>query len=351
MNLRLALILLPVALLQHTRAAADNQATLEALARRVDNTYTSQLTVEAEASSHAPNDRARSVRNGHFVAPLRLRPLVRPELLAVSNSTLALLRLDPQETLRPEFVKIFSGGDAGREFAPWATPYGLSIYGSEQIADGGIGDGYGDGRAASLCTVDGWELQLKGSGPTPFARRGDGNAVIRSSTREFLASEAMAALGVPTTRALSLIASRDENDMATRPWYSTQTTVDPFYRPVPRHGGDIMHQEFRAITTRVARSFVRVGSLELYARRWRRTGDPLAKQQLEELFWYVRDREGYGTGRPPRADAVLDLVVKSRRRFISLALSWQRVGYVETCVVVILASRLKYDVCAGPEQL
>ena len=98
-----------------------------------------------------------------------------------------------------------------------------------------------------------------------------------------------------------------------------------------------MHQEFRAITTRVARSFVRVGSLELYARRWRRTGDPLAKQQLEELFWYVRDREGYGTGRPPRADAVLDLVIKSRRRFISLALSWQRVGYVETCVVVILA--------------
>ena len=75
----------------------------------------------------------------------------------------------------------------------------------------------------------------------------------------------MAALGVPTTRALSLIASRDENDMATRPWYSAETTVDPFYRPVPPHGGDIMHQEFRAITTRVARSFVRVGSRALRA--------------------------------------------------------------------------------------
>ena len=343
MQRRLYSVLL-VAVLQYTLVAGDN--TLEALAQRVDNTYTSQLTVEAEASSHAPNDRARPVRNGHFVAPLRLQPLVRPELLAVSNSTVALLRLDPQETLRPEFVKIFSGGDAGSEFAPWATPYGLSIYGSEQIADGGIGDGYGDGRAASLCTVDGWELQLKGSGPTPFARRGDGNAVIRSSTREFLASEAMYFLGVPTTRALSLIASYDENDMATRPWYSTQTTVDPFYRPVPPHGGDIMHQEFRAITTRVARTFVRVGSLELYARRWRRTGDPLAKQQLEELFWYVRDKEGYdvhyrtrGIGppeivrdkeRPPLADAVLDLVVKSRRRFISLALHWMRVGYVQS---------------------
>ena len=340
---------------------ATEDRSLEALAQRVDNTYTSQLTVEAEALSHAPNDRARPVRDGHFVAPLRLRPLSKPQLLAVSNYTsislFGLLRLDPQETSRPEFVKIFSGGDPGVKALrplhanPWATPYGLSIYGGEQVADGGVGDGYGDGRAASICTVEGWELQLKGSGPTPFARRGDGNAVIRSSTREFLASEAMVALGVPTTRALSLIASRDENDMATRPWYSTETAVDPFYRPVPPHGGDIMHQEFRAITTRVARSFVRVGSLELYARRWRRTGDPLALKQLEELFWYVRDKEGYGTGRPPRADAVLDLVIKSRRRFISLALSWQRVGYVETCVVVILASRLKYDVCAGPEQL
>ena len=88
MNACLLLILLPVALLQHTRAAADNESTLEALARRVDNTYTSQLTVEAEALSHAPNDRARPVRNGHFVAPLRLRPLSRPQLLAVSSSTL-----------------------------------------------------------------------------------------------------------------------------------------------------------------------------------------------------------------------------------------------------------------------
>ena len=325
MQRRLYSALLP-AVLHHTPVAADK--TLEEFAQRVDNTYTSELTVEAEASSHAPNDRARPVRNGHFVAPLRLRPLSRPQLLAVSNSTLELLSLDPQEASRAAFAAIFSGGDASIEFAPWATPYGLSIYGSEQIADGGIGDGYGDGRAASICTVDGWELQLKGSGPTPFARRGDGNAVIRSSTREFLASEAMAALGVPTTRALSLIASRDENDMATRPWYSSSTAVDPFYRPVPPHGGDIMHQEFRAITTRVARSFVRVGSLELYARRWRRTGDPLALRQLEELFWYVREKESYGTGRPPLAEAVLDLIVAARRRFISMALHWKRVGYV-----------------------
>lgn len=335
MRIRLASIGL-LAVLQHTLAAADKQNTLEALARRVDNTFTSTLRVETEATTHAPNDRARPVRDGHFVAPLHLRPLARPQLLAVANGTLALLSLDQEAASRTEFVKLFSGNDAGVDALrplhanPWATPYGLSIYGSEQIADGGVGDGYGDGRAASLCTVDGWELQLKGSGPTPFARGGDGSAVVRSSTREFLASEAMAALGVPTTRALSLIASYDENDRATRPWYSPSTAVDPFYRPVAPHGGDMMHQEFRAITTRVARSFVRVGSLELYARRWRRTGDPLAKQQLEELFWYVRDKDGYGTDRPTLGTAVVELIVAARRRSISLALHWQRVGYVQS---------------------
>ena len=137
-----------LAVLYHTLVAGGN--TLEELAQRVDNTYTSQLAVEAEALSHAPNDRARPVRNGHFVAPLRLRPLVRPELLAVSNSTLALLRLDPQETSRPEFVEIFSGGEAPAAFTPWATPYGLSIYGSEQIADGGVAVAVADAAVSNL---------------------------------------------------------------------------------------------------------------------------------------------------------------------------------------------------------
>ena len=112
---------------------ATGDGTLEALAQDVDNTYTSQLTVEAAAATHAPNDRARPVRDGHFVAPLRLRPLSRPQLLAVSNLTLGFLGLDPRETSRPEFVKVFSGGDAGVEALrplhanPWATPYGLSL--------------------------------------------------------------------------------------------------------------------------------------------------------------------------------------------------------------------------------
>merc|ERR1712054_409929 len=98
----------------------------------------------------------------------------------------------------------------------------LSIYGHEMYDNCpyGNGNGYGDGRALSIgevVTAAGtrWELQLKGAGRTPFCRGADGRAVLRSSTREFLASEAMFFLNVSTTRALSLIASSEK---VARPW-------------------------------------------------------------------------------------------------------------------------------------
>jgi uncharacterized protein YdiU (UPF0061 family) len=91
----------------------------------------------------------------------------------------------------------------------WATGYALSIYGQEMVSNCPFrtGNGYGDGRAISVLEVllaDGqhWEFQLKGGGTTPYCRGGDGRAVLRSSIREFLASEAMAALRVPSARAL-----------------------------------------------------------------------------------------------------------------------------------------------------
>ena len=81
------------------------------------------------------------------------------------------------------------------------------------------------------------ELQLKGAGTTPFCRNADGRAVLRSSIREFLASEAMYFLGVPTTRALSLVASRV--DRVSRPWYSAREQQ----QASQTHGGDIMQEE------------------------------------------------------------------------------------------------------------
>ena len=93
----------------------------------------------------------------------------------------------------------------------------------------GTGNGYGDGRAASIGEVllpngKRWEFQLKGSGPTPFSRNADGRAVLRSSVREFLAEEAMHALGIPTTRGLSLIVSAiDGGETVHRAWYGLAT--------------------------------------------------------------------------------------------------------------------------------
>ena len=116
------------------------------------------------------------------------------------------------------------------------------------------GYGYGDGRAISIGEVltDGgarWELQLKGSGRTPFCRDGDGRAVLRSSAREFLASEV-------------LVASARQK--VSRPWYTNASAAIAIgAHKGDKHGGDIMREERVAITMRVARSFLRVGQFEL----------------------------------------------------------------------------------------
>ena len=98
----------------------------------------------------------------------------------------------------------------------WATGYALSIYGTEytQQCPFGTGNGYGDGRAISvfegLFNGKRMEMQLKGGGPTPYCRGADGRAVLRSSLREFLAQELMHALGIPTSRSLTLYVSGTE---------------------------------------------------------------------------------------------------------------------------------------------
>lgn len=146
----------------------------------------------------------------------------------------------------------------------------------------GTGCGYGDGRAISIgelvVTHEGkqkrWELQLKGAGTTPFCRGGDGRAVLRSSVREFLASEAMHNLGVRTTRAISLVASGSE--LVRRPWYSNKAGW--------RRDPDTVEKDLAAITCRVAASFLRVGHLQLFERRVRRSADGEEKaMRMNEL--------------------------------------------------------------------
>lgn len=133
----------------------------------------------------------------------------------------------------PHFLSVFSGNALPKGLQPVAT-----VYSGHQF---GVWAGQlGDGRALLLGETErGYEVQLKGSGLTPYSRMGDGKAVLRSSIREFLCSEAMAALGVPTTRALCVIGSDD---------------------PVRRE-----EIETAAIVTRVAQSFIRFGHFEHFA--------------------------------------------------------------------------------------
>lgn len=173
-----------------------------------------------------PNRESREVYSGHYVT-VHPQPLPKPVLVVHSPSMAKLLGLE-EASGSDEFAAFFSGDvDVVSDLASvtWCTGYALSIYGEPMMRNCpfGTGNGYGDGRAISVAEIvsqttgDRWELQLKGAGKTPYSRRADGRAVLRSSVREFLASEAMFHLGVSTTRALSLVASGSET--VDRPWY------------------------------------------------------------------------------------------------------------------------------------
>ena len=202
---------------------------MRAFASRCHDGFRSVLEVDPESDDKFPNQTSRQVHSGHYVS-VKPKPLAQPELVAHSSSMLKLLGVGESAAKDELFAKFLSGDvEAGKRAGfpgvAWATPYALAIYGQRYTDNCPFGDGkgYGDGRALSITLVDTpsdgvWELQLKGAGPTPFCRGADGRAVLRSSVREFIASEAMHSLGVSTTRALSLVVSN--SDVVRRPWYS-----------------------------------------------------------------------------------------------------------------------------------
>ena len=181
--------------------------------------------------------------------PPRIHPthfLPRP-----SVPSLSVTGLSDADCSTEAFIDFFSG-DVGAVpgMTSWATPYALAIMGTPMVRQCPFkdGTGYGDGRAVSMgeVVVDGkrWEMQLKGGGTTPFSRGADGRAVLRSSVREFLASEAMHGLGVPTTRALSLIVS--ESETVQRPWFVAASTSALCPRPCGGGGGVVGCEHDRA---------------------------------------------------------------------------------------------------------
>ena len=164
------------------------------------------------------------------------------------------------------------------------------------------------------------EMQLKGAGPTPYCRGADGRAVLRSSVREFLAQELMDALGIPTSRSLTLYVSRSE--IVRRPWYSKESK---YFEP------DIIIDNQAAITTRVAPSFLRVGQLELFARRVRNNAHDQALSELKMIVQHLIDRNYKDEieNEISLKSKVIKLSCLYRSRLISLVTNWMRVGYCQ----------------------
>lgn len=199
---------------------SDDQKTFNLSDLPKTNTFTQKLPADQEYPTPAASHKAertklgpRLVRNAAFTF-VRPDPIEKPELLAVSKAALKDLAIDPAIVETDEFKEVLSGNkiitlEDGKEpdengIYPWAQCYGGFQFGqwAGQL---------GDGRAISLfettnpATGKRYELQLKGAGKTPYSRFADGKAVLRSSIREFVISESLHALGIPTTRALSLI--------------------------------------------------------------------------------------------------------------------------------------------------
>ncbi|KQY52360.1 YdiU family protein [Lysobacter sp. Root494] len=249
-------------------------------------------------------------------------PVAAPRLLAHSAEMARVLGIGEADIRSPAFAEVFGGNALLAGMDPFAANYGGHQFGhwAGQL---------GDGRAITLGeTINAagqrWELQLKGAGLTPYSRTADGRAVLRSSIREFLCSEAMHHLGVPTTRALSLVGTGEA------------VVRDMFYdgHPKPEPG---------AIVCRVAPSFLRFGNFELpYSR-----GDLLLLRQLVE-FCIRRDYPDLAS------EGSMDERVHARwfgeicERTAVMIAHWMRVGFVHGVMNTDNMSILGLTIDYGP---
>jgi len=225
-----------------------------------------------------------------FHTRLAPTPIAEPYLMGFSRLAAELIGLDPAQAQRREFIEAF----AGNRLPPGTDPL-AAVYSGHQF--GVYVPQLGDGRAILLGSVKGadgraWELQLKGAGKTPYSRMGDGRAVLRSSIREFLCSEAMHGLGIPTTRALTVVGA-DE----------------PVFRETV---------ETAAVLTRMSESFVRFGSFEFFY--WRNLHEDLrllADHVIDAFYPACRDAP----------QPYLALLAEVTRRTARLIAQWQAVGF------------------------
>ena len=241
-----------------------------------------------------------------------------PSMIHISPEMAKDLELTQEDMDSEEFLNVFTGNAVYPETRPYAMCYGGHQFGN-------WAGQLGDGRAINLFEADQnnkkWALQLKGAGDTPYSRTADGLAVLRSSIREYLCSEAMYHLGVPTTRALSLALTGD------------QVLRDILYNGNPAY-------EKGAVICRVAPSFVRFGNFEIFtARGDTGTLKKLADYTLKHFYPHLGagSKENYIRLFKEVAEKTLDMIVH-----------WQRIGFVHGVMNTDNMSILGLTIDYGP---
>jgi uncharacterized protein YdiU (UPF0061 family) len=280
---------------------------------RFDNRFTKSLPADSDVGTER-----RQVEQACYS---RVKPAVvtEPRLIAHSAEMFELLGLESAEIDRPGFVEVLAGNRLLAGMDPHAACYGGHQFGhwAGQL---------GDGRAIGLgevVDINGRHrmLQLKGAGPTPYSRTADGLAVLRSSIREFLCSEAMHHLGVPTTRALSLVTTGEE------------VVRDMLYNGNPQ-------LEPGAIVCRVAPSFIRFGNFEIFASRGdHQTLRCLADFVIATEFPHIED---------PSPNRYATLLKEVGERTADMVVEWLRVGFVHGVMNTDNMSILGLTIDYGP---
>jgi len=279
--------------------------------------FESRFTERLPADPESANQR-RQV-SGACYSRVRPTRVAAPRLLAHSREVAELLGLSDTFCASREFTEVM----AGNRLLDGMDPYAM-CYGGHQF--GHWAGQLGDGRAINLGEIvnkqgQRWSLQLKGAGPTPYSRAADGLAVLRSSIREFLCSEAMHHLGVPTTRALSLVSTGE------------QVLRDMFYDGNSRY-------EPGAIVCRVAPSFTRFGNFEILAAR----GEHGLLKQLAD-YTIETDFPHLGAPSPASYVAWFDEIC---RRTADMIVHWMRVGFVHGVMNTDNMSILGLTIDYGP---
>ena len=287
---------------------------------RFDNRYARELPADPVAENY------RREVSGACYSRVLPTPVRAPKLAAWAPEVAALLDLppdaaEPDSAEEDALAAVFSGNRVLDGMAPIATCYGGHQFGN-------WAGQLGDGRAINLGeTVNGrgehWTLQLKGAGPTPYSRGADGLAVLRSSLREFLCSEAMHHLGVPTTRALSLVVTGEE------------VLRDILYdgHPAPEPG---------AVVCRVAPSFTRFGHFEILSAR----GELALLQRFVDFtiatdFPHLSQVEG-------SKQRCLAWFREVSERTVEMVVHWMRVGFVHGVMNTDNMSILGLTIDYGP---